>query len=136
MGNVLADVMQSEKTEAFKFNQEKLSGIGFQPLLGIGDEKPPGYGKGRFLQRINYVLDGFAAVEAALPDDKKKDVQSVLALVQELKTIALDRKAVEEALPIKIEQTAGQIVDAAEGLGQSPAAAAGVEGLGELGGLQ
>lgn len=125
LGNVLADVMESEKTEAFKFNQEKLQGGfggGYQQLLLL-DEEPPGYAKGRFLQRINYVLAGFAAVEAALPDDLKQEVQGVLALVQEVRDVALDRRVVEEALPIKIEQSADQIVAAAESLGHDPGAA-------------
>jgi hypothetical protein len=137
LGNVLADVMEDEKKEAFKFNTEQISGVGYQGLeLLFGDGKPPGYAKGRFLQRINYVLDGFAAVDGALPEDVKKEVQAVLAQVSQLREVALDRREDDVALPRQIESTADQIVVAAEGLGEAPAAAAAAtddEGLGAFG---
>jgi hypothetical protein len=109
-------------------------GLAYQ-LIGLGDEKPPGYAAGRFLQRVDYVLAGFTAIEAVLPDDLKQEVQAALTLLQGVRAVALDRRAVPEALPIKIEQTADQLVDAAEGLGQV-AAAADEQGLEDLQDLQ
>jgi hypothetical protein len=136
LGNVLADVMEAEKIEAFKFNQQRI-GFGGMPLQDpFGDGKPIGYATGRFLQRINFVLDGFAAVEGALPADLKQEVQAVLALVNEIRAVALDRRATEVDLPVKIDLMADQVVDAAEGLGAAPnAAPADGEGLDQFGAL-
>jgi hypothetical protein len=138
LGNILADVIEAEEQEAFKYNEEQRMG-GFSAStipLGPGEEPIIGFSRGRLLQRINYVLDGFAAVMGALPDELKKEVEAVLAPVREIQTLALDRNTVVVALTKKIEESADLIVESANGLGQEAAAAdtdkpVGTGGLGD-----
>jgi hypothetical protein len=124
-GNVLADVIEEEDKEAFKFNEQQRSG-GFAAFGAYGsiDGEPPKYPRGRLLQRIGYLLDGFAAVEPALSDELRQQVQAVRTAVEELRAAALDRNNNDVDLTIKIEALADQIVDSASDLGESAAPAA------------
>lgn len=130
LGNVLADAMDAEEDEAVKFNeQQRGGGFAFSEYAML-DGEPPGYPRGRLLQRVNSVLDGFAAVEGALPDDLKQQVQAVRKPVEELRDAALDR-GTDVSLTIKIESLTDQIVAAAGDLGQGAQNAAEVSSDGE-----
>lgn len=120
LGKVLADAIEAEEEEARKFNEQQRRG-GFVGQYGMLDDEPPGYPRGRLLQRINYVLEGFAAVEGALSDDLKKQVQAVREPVEELRDAALDR-GVDVTLTRKIEDMADRIALAADDLGQDGSA--------------
>jgi len=82
-------------------------------------------------------MNGFAAVEGALPDDLRQKLQTVRTPVDELRTLALDRNGTDVGLTIQIENKSDQIAFAAGDLGQAavPAAAADdadLDALGEL----
>ncbi len=137
IGNVLADALDVEEDEAFKFNeQQRGGGFAFNELAALGKE-PPGYPRGRLLQRLNYALEGFAAVENALTDELKEQVQAVRQPVEELRDAALER-GTDVDLTIRIESMSDQIVSAANELGRdTEEASADVESdLSELGALE
>ncbi len=105
-------VFEYEMEEAKAFIERERAGANFD-VLGEEELKYP---RQRILQAINYIGDGFDAIEGALDDDLKTRVARLRTPLEEIRKVAADKKEVDIKLVGMIEQQGERtIIPAAQG---------------------